>query len=185
MDDGQLLRRLKKQDPAALEAAVMQYSAYVLTIIRGRSRGALSQEDQEELASDIFLILWQQAARITRGRLKPWLGAVTRNQTVQALRRRNSFVPLEDETLVQPGELWQGLYEKQRSAALSRAMRALCAQDREIFYRFYDLTQTTAQIARIMGLNASTIRSRLKRGRETLRQELCKGGIFCEDDELG
>lgn len=184
MDDGQLLRQLRRKEPAALERAIAQYSAYVMTIIRGRSRGMLTEEDQQELASDVFLILWQQASGIARGRLKPWLGAVARNQTVQTLRRKKCYVPLEDDVLVEPGELWQGLYEKQRAVALARALRTLSAQGREIFYRFYDLTQTTAQIAETMGLNASTVRSRLKRGREALRQELCKGGVFCED-ELG
>ena len=55
-------------------------------------------------------------------------------------------------------------------------------EDREIFYRFYDLSQTTAQIADALHLNASTVRSRLMRGRETLRKLLSKGGLFHEDD---
>ena len=59
---------------------------------------------------------------------------------------------------------------------------ALLEEDREIFYRFYDLSQTTAQIADALHLNASTVRSRLMRGRETLRKLLSKGGLFHEDD---
>lgn len=182
MDEATLLRRLKKKDPAALEAAVTQYSAYVMTIIRARSRDALCPEDQEELASDIFLILWQSAGSISHGRLRPWLGAVTRNRTAQALRQKELWLPLEDETPVELSPLWENLYEKQRVQALGAALRTLSREDREIFYRFYELTQTTAQIAQTMGLNASTIRSRLKRGREALRQELLKGGMICEAD---
>ena len=59
---------------------------------------------------------------------------------------------------------------------------ALPEEDREIFYRFYDLSQTTAQIADELHMNASTVRSRLLRGREALRKTLTKGGLFCEDD---
>ena len=37
-------------------------------------------------------------------------------------------------------------------------------------------------LAQALGLNASTVRSRLLRGREALRKTLTKGGLFCEDD---
>ena len=41
----------------------------------------------------------------------------------------------------------QQMVEKERCEALARALAALPEEDREIFYRFYDLSQTTAQIA--------------------------------------
>lgn len=182
MDDAGLLRQLKKQNPKALELAVAQYGAYVLAVIRNRSRGVLTAEDHEEIASDVFLALWQNAGRIAREQLRPWLGAVARNRTAEAMRKKNVFVPLEDDTLITLDRMWERLYDAQRREALLRAMAKLAEEDREIFYRFYDLSQTAAQIADALGLNASTVRSRLKRGRETLRRELCKGGMFREDD---
>ncbi|MFQ8767443.1 MAG: sigma factor-like helix-turn-helix DNA-binding protein [Oscillospiraceae bacterium] len=45
----------------------------------------------------------------------------------------------------------------------AKALLALSGEDREIFYRFYDLAQTAAQIAEAMQMNASTVRSRLMR----------------------
>ena len=77
--DGDLLRSLQKQSADALEQAIAQYGAYVLTIIRNRSRGVLAPEDQEEIASDVFLSLWHGARDITSGQVRPWLGAVARN----------------------------------------------------------------------------------------------------------
>lgn len=76
-----LLRRLQRQNTKALEQAVAQYGAYVMAIIRNRSRGVLTAEDQEEIASNVFLSLWRGAKGITRGQLRPWLGAVARNRT--------------------------------------------------------------------------------------------------------
>ena len=176
-----MLRRLRRRDPAALEAAMAQYGAYVMTVIRNRSRGVLTPEDHEELASDVFLALWQSAAQVAPGYVRPWLGAVARNRTVDALRRRNITLPLEDAEPDEIDNVWQNLCEKQRREQLRKALKALPEVDREIFYRFYDLSQTTAQIAETMQLNASTVRSRLKRGRETLRAQLCKGGCAYED----
>ena len=98
------------------------------------------------------------------------------------MRRKQVFVPLEDDTPVLLGELWERMYETQRCEAVQKALLALSDEDREIFYRFYDLAQTTAQIAEDLHLNASTVRSRLLRGRQTLQKQLCKGGMLCEDD---
>ena len=97
-------------------------------------------------------------------------------------RKQNVYLPLEDDTLITLDRLWEQMMEKERCAAIAQAMRALPDEDREIFYRFYDLSQTAAQIAEDLHLNASTVRSRLMRGRRTLREALEKGGLFCEND---
>lgn len=184
IEDTGLLRRLRRKSAGALEEAVRQYGAYVMAIIRNRSRGVLTAEDQEEIASDVFVSLWRGAKSISRGQLRPWLGAVARNQTADAMRRKRVYVPLEDDTLISLEPLWERMYESQRCEAIRSALLALSDEDREIFYRFYDLAQTAAQIAEAMQMNASTVRSRLMRGRETLRKELTEGGLLCED-ELG
>ena len=98
------------------------------------------------------------------------------------MRKQNVYLPLEDDTLITLDRLWEQMVEKERCAAIAQAMRALPDEDRDIFYRFYDLSQTAAQIAEDLQLNASTVRSRLMRGRRTLRGAVVKGGRFCEDD---
>ena len=184
IEDTDLLRRLRRKSAGALEETVRQYSAYVMAVIRNRSRGVLTAEDQEEIASDVFVSLWRRAKDISREQLRPWLGAVARNQTADAMRRKRVYVPLEDDTLISLEPLWERMYESQRCEAVQKALLALSDEDREIFYRFYDLAQTATQIAEAMQMNASTVRSRLMQGRETLRKELTEGGLLCED-ELG
>ena len=184
IEDTDLLRRLRRKSAGALEETVRQYSAYVMAVIRNRSRGVLTAEDQEEIASDVFVSLWRRAKDISREQLRPWLGAVARNRTADAMRRKRVYVPLEDDTLISLEPLSERMYESQRCEAVQKALLALSDEDREIFYRFYDLAQTATQIAEAMQMNASTVRSRLMRGRETLRKELTEGGLLCED-ELG
>lgn len=114
MDEKELLRQLQKQRTGALEQAVAQYGAYVLAIIRNRSRGVLTPEDHEEIASDVFFALWNGAARIERGQLRPWLGAVARNRTAEAMRKQNVYLPLEDDTLITLDRLWEQMVEQER-----------------------------------------------------------------------
>lgn len=67
IEDTDLLRRLRRKSAGALEEAVRQYGAYVMAVIRNRSRDVLTAEDQEEIASDVFVSLWRGAKSITRG----------------------------------------------------------------------------------------------------------------------
>ena len=58
-DDKTILRRLKRGDAAALEAAVRQYSGYVTAVIGNQLGPCAAAEDIEELASDVFVALWR------------------------------------------------------------------------------------------------------------------------------
>ena len=170
-----LLRQIANKDEAALECAIGRYSAYVYTVVHNRSRGFLPAEDEEEICSDVFLALWDHAAEIFPSTLKSWLGSVARNRCVDALRKRQLSVPLDESLSVDMGDSFNALSDFERSICVRQALQSLGAQDRELFYRFYDLRQTTNEIAAAMSLNAATVRTRLKRGREALRRQLCCG----------
>lgn len=181
LDEKELLRQLQEQRAGALETAIAQYGAYVLAVIRNRSRGVLTPEDHEEIASDVFLALWR-GAKISRA------ASCARGSARSPGSRRRR--PCGKERLSPAGGRCAHHARpplgadgrKERCEALAQALAALPEEDREIFYRFYDLSQTTAQIADELHMNASTVRSRLLRGREALRKTLTKGGLFCEDD---
>ena len=72
MDEQNLLSRLRHGDEQALAAAITQYSAYVVTVIHNRSRGLLSPEDEDELASSVFFALWQSCRTVKAGHLRAW-----------------------------------------------------------------------------------------------------------------
>ena len=64
MDEQQLLSRLRRGDEQALAAVIARFSAYVVTVIHNRSRGLLSPEDEDELASSTFFALWQSCRTV-------------------------------------------------------------------------------------------------------------------------
>ena len=59
-----------------------------------------------------------------------------------------------------------------------KALEEMSDPDQEIFLRHYYYYQTTAQIASELQMNINTVQSKLRRGRETLRQKLIQGGEF-------
>ena len=74
MEERTILKKLSQGSQRAMETAVRRYSAYVITVIHNKSQGSLRPEDEEEIAADVFFALWENAASIEPGHIRPWLG---------------------------------------------------------------------------------------------------------------
>ena len=167
--DRKLLAALRAREPRGLEEAIGRYSPYVAGVLRKVLGQLGTQEDLEELSSDVFVALWQSAEGLREDSdLKLWLGVVARNRALKHLRALRLELPLEDAFL--PGPEPTRFWERQEETQLVRqALLRLSPTDRDIFLR-----QTVARIAEELGMNPSTVKSRLKRGREKLRNTLKK-----------
>ena len=97
MDEAEALERLGKKDEAALVWLIERYAPYVNTVIYNIIGTVVSPCDVEEVASDVFLVLWQNAAAVQEGKLKAYLGAVARNKAREKLRSLGGELPLEED----------------------------------------------------------------------------------------
>ena len=75
------------------------------------------------------------------------------------------------------------LEEREQAELVRRALGELERPDRELFVRHYYYGQTLARAAEEMGLNPSTAKTRLRRGREKLKEHLRKAGFCVEEAE--
>ena len=97
MNETIILKKLRAGDPAGLEALMDRYIPYVSAVVWHILRGHMSQEDGEEVVSDVFLAAWRQAEQLEPGRVKGWLGAVARNTARNKLRQMGKTLPLEED----------------------------------------------------------------------------------------
>jgi RNA polymerase sigma-70 factor, ECF subfamily len=181
MDDGQALRALQKGDAAALETLMERYTPYVTATAAAVLGPGASAQDVEETAADAFVALWRNAGRIRPEKLRPWLAAVTRNGARNRLRAQRTALPLEDDVVLL--ECTPMEFEAERralEAAVREAVLALGQPDRDIFLLHYYYYEPVAGIAARLGMNGSTVKSRLRRGREKLRRVLEQGGFADE-----
>ena len=122
MDEQQLLSRLRRGDEQALAAVIARFSAYVVTVIHNRSRGLLSPEDEDELASSTFFALWQSCRTVKAGSIRAWLGSVARNKTVDRLRRARMDMPLDEELAGTDDFLFEETVKKEQARQLREAV---------------------------------------------------------------
>ena len=142
---------------------------------------ALSVADAEEVSADVFYTLWVNAKRIRPGKVKPYLAGDARNKAKERLRRCGEELPLEDDVLLLSADLPERRLEaREQTRFIRQAIQSMPQPEREIFFRYDYYCQPVARIAQEMALNPSTVKTRLHRGRQKLKETLTKGGYPIE-----
>ena len=171
MTEAKALRELQRGSEAALEWFIDRYSGYVSAVVFNIIGGSHPREDVEEVCSDVFVSLWTGAGRIRKGSVKAYLVGMARHKSIDRLRAGGHELPLEEDAIELQGPEEQ-LDKQEERAAVHRAVLEMSQPDREIFLRHYYYCQKIADIALAMSMPESTVKTRLRRGREKLRAVL-------------
>ena len=173
MTDATALRQLQAGDQQALAWFIDRYSAYVGAVVKGILQNSMSRADVEEVTADVFVALWRGAGRLVPLNLKGYLSRVARSLALRKLREKRPDLPLEEDILVlEEDALIERLDRQERDRLVREAVLPLPQPDREIFLRFYYYCQSTSTIAEKLQMQVPAVKSRLRRGREKLRQQL-------------
>ena len=185
MNEKDVLRALKHGDEAALAYIIDQYAAYVSTIVFNIIGASMTVSDVEEVSADVFLTLWMNADRVRPGKVKAYLSGIARNKAKEKTRKMGHALPLEDDIIILSGTDPQHELERREQAGfIRRAILEMDHPDREIFLRHYYYCQTVTRISEETGIHISTVKTRLRRGREKLKDILRKGGYDVENQDL-
>lgn len=104
------------------------------------------------------------------GAFRPWIYRITINEAYQIVRRRWNVASIDD-----IGEIGDaGAEEPGEPSQLSAYVNSLPDHMRIPVYLFYYEDMRIMDIARILGLPAGTVKSRLARAREQLREIILK-----------
>ncbi len=182
MTEKQMLSDLKQGKVSALNAIIGRYTPYVYAVASHILAGKLPPEDAEEVVADSFTALWYAKDRVKPGNLKSYLAAIARNKAVSRLRSLQLWEPLEDDVPITQCQQPEAQALAAELETLARqAVDSLPPPEDEIFTRHYFLFQTAEKIGTDMGIPPATVRTKLKRGREKLREYLEERGYRYEN----
>lgn len=175
IDERKLLEKLKQKDAHALEKAIGIYTPYLATVLYNMAGNRISKEDGEEVISDVFITLWKNAAYIDleKGTVRAYISAVARNLALRRLNKNTDYTSLDDVVLYDETPVDEGLVAKE----LWDAVKSLGETDCEMFVRYYKYGEKIRTIAKVMGLNVSTVKTRLLRGKKKLKKLLTEEDI--------
>src|SRR5260221_11542280 len=103
-DDASLLALVKRGDEYAMSSLFDRYSKVVYSVALRVLRDPASAED---VLQEIFMQIWRNPDGFiaTRASLGGWLAVVSRNRSIDALRRKKPTDQIDDMTLASPYNL--------------------------------------------------------------------------------
>lgn len=168
------IKRLKKQDEAALEYVIETYSSFIHAICY-KVLSNISTEAIDECINDVFLTIWQSVNHF-KGEpedFKKWIGMMTKYKAIDAFRKLEKQRAREqsDEMLHERAtqdDVQMHLLKKEDKYTLLLALSTLAELDRDIFMMKYSLHLSTIEIAESLNLSISAVENRLYRGKKKL-----------------
>jgi len=164
--DKWLVQRVLSGDKAAGEQLVIEHYEAIFRFLRNLTG---SKEDAEDLTQQTFLRAWEALPNF-RGdsSVSTWLHSIAYREYTHWLRSRREFVPL-DEIVDIPDEQANRNLE---AVLLRWAIYRLDPEHREVFVLHYVQGFSVSEIAKIIGVPAGTVKSRLFFARQKLRELL-------------
>ena len=173
--DERLLVRAASGDGTAFQ---ILYERYRDGIFRFAYRLIGSVEAAEDVTHDCFLSLIKEPGRYDpeRASLRTYLFAAARNLALKQFNyfsRATAIDELQEEPVGRDGPMRQVL-DSELSSQVEQAIASLAPLQREalVLFEYEDLS--LAEIAAVVGADVGTVKSRLFRARETMRQRLAK-----------
>jgi RNA polymerase sigma-70 factor (ECF subfamily) len=168
--------RLRSGDPAAVTEVVGQYQhrlyRYFVRLVR-------DQASADDLFQQTWLNVVRQLHRYDPTRsFDTWLFAIAHNAAMDLLRRRPSE-SLEDHEFSTPSQdALSAVLAGERAAIVAAAMTELPALYREALTLRFEEGMKLEEIAEVTHTPLSTVKSRVRRGLEAMKQRLCKEDIL-------
>jgi len=184
LSDGEVFRR-SIDVPAAFEEIFERHGGAVWRYSRRR----VGQDAAEDVVADTFLVAFQRRGEFDSNyeSARPWLLGIATNVIRRRLRDERAYlerkrhalslIPVEDTADV------DRLDAERMRPMLIEALLALSLEDRETFLLVSVGELTYSEAASALGVPVGTVRSRIHRARNQLRERI--PGLPAIDDEGG
>ncbi|MDH7461547.1 sigma-70 family RNA polymerase sigma factor [Chitinophagaceae bacterium 26-R-25] len=177
--DNDLIVQVLRGNQQMFAELVKRYQNFVFTIIL---RYVESREDAEEISQDVFVKAYRSLADF-RGdsKFSTWLYTITSTTCITHLRRKKQDVfSLDQENVfaraenLNSGFTANEVEQKSKINMVNSAIALLSPDDAQVITLFYKAEQSLDEIATIMGLETNTVKVRLHRARQRLKEKMEK-----------
>lgn len=162
-----------------MQDIVDDYYNYIRTVIKNFPN--LSIEDEEEILSDVFFIVWKNKNVLEKeSRLSPYIARITKNVIYKKYKEINSkFLYDEfDEDFQDNFNIEELLEEKELNDCIIKNLKAVGEDEYLIFSKFYFEDKKIKDISKELGISVSSAKTKLHRTRKKVKEFLKIGGFY-------
>ena len=177
--DNEIITRVLRGEQALYSDLVKRHQSFVFTIAL---RYTPNREDAEEIAQDVFVKAYRSLADF-RGESKftTWLYTIVTTTCITFLRRKKLDVhSLDNEKVFEVADSQNSSFranqveQKSKVQMINEAIKLLSVDDARIITLFYQGEQSLEEIGRIIGAEPNTVKVKLHRARQRLKEKMEK-----------
>ena len=175
MNDSNKIKHYIVNSKLDLEKIINDYSAYIGTIVDNMSKCAISNEDKEEICSDVVYILWKNTYKLDINKsMSSYIAGITRNVVRDYLKKRKMIYDISD----YENDLYS--YDKielldnniEEIIKIKKNIDDMKEIDKRVFLDFYYSSKSIKDIAREQNITEFSVKQRLYRIRNKIKKEV-------------
>lgn len=175
-----IYKQLQRNNEKAIEKLISDYSGYVYTILFNMVGGHCTEQDLEEMTSDVFIKLWQNLDVLDKSRsISPYLAAIARNlakNKLRALKASPDFCEFDD-ILASDTNIAESIEWLEDIALLQQGLDMLSSLERELIVRYYFYGEPLNVLSKFFDISDSNAKVKLYRARKKLKAFLTERGF--------
>ena len=175
MNDSNKIKHYIRNNVLDLEKIINDYSSYVGAIIDNISKHTISNEDKEEICSDVFFILWKNTYKLDINKvMSSYIAGITRNVVKDYLKKNKIFYDISD----YENNLYS--YDKielldsniEEIIKIEKKIDDMKEIDKRVFLDFYYSSKSIKDIAKEQNITEFSVKQRLYRIRNKIKKEV-------------
>jgi RNA polymerase sigma-70 factor (ECF subfamily) len=165
-----LVVRAQAGDEAAFAELVERFSPRLRYFLR---KLLASADGAEDALQDVWLDVFRHLPRLAEPQaLVAWLYRIARDRAFGRLRKAGRFEQLLDEGAVVDSAVDDGAFSPDDAAQIHAALDQIAPEHREVLVLRFLEDMSYEQIARVVGCQLGTVRSRLHYAKQSLKRVL-------------
>jgi len=163
------------------DAMRLLYARHNVRVFRFLMRIVGNETAAEDLLNEVFVDVWRNAGRFeARSQASTWILAIARYKALASLRRRPLDALDDDayESIEDPADNPETAVQKiERSAILQDCLKQLSVAHREVVDLVYYHEQSIDEVAEIIGVPQSTVKTRVFYARKRIAELMAARGV--------
>jgi RNA polymerase sigma-70 factor (ECF subfamily) len=173
-----ILQRIARGDPTAVQDCIQKYGDLIWSLARRYLRW---DADAEDAVQEIFIELWNSAARFDRkvGTEVAFVATIARRRLIDRVRQKGRRPAMDSLDSDEAGELpdlepavLPQMEEESDLAVVARVLATMAPEHREILSMSLYEGYSHSEIAERLDLPLGTVKTRVRRGLLYVRQQL-------------
>lgn len=162
-----------------IDKVIDEFYGYVYIIVKNSKSISVSDEDMEEIISDVFLALWKNSSYLNEEMLvKPYLAGTAKNIIKNKYRtiRMDDSISNYEEKMMDITNVENLAEEQEQNDIIKETLKNMKEEEYTIFIMFYYEAKKIKEIADKLKISESKVKIVLHRVRKEIKRNLRNGG---------